>query len=110
MFEDKKIDGKTFGKIWADGLEFQFQKVKHTIKYPYFVMMVKEYLEKKYEKEDLNIKQGLKIYTTIEPTLQDEAEKIVFNHVQQNKKLRGANSAALVSMDNKTGKLLALVG
>ncbi len=109
MFEDKKIDGKTFGSIWTDGLEFQFQKITHKIKYPYFVMMVKEYLEKKYG-EDTNVKQGLKVYTTIDPTLQDEAEKVVFDHVQNNKKLRGANSAALVSMDNKTGKLLALVG
>ncbi len=109
MFEDGKISPETFWEIWSNGLEFQFQKIRHTIKYPYFVMMVKEYLEHKYG-DDLNIKRGLKVYTTIDPDLQNEAEKIVYDHVQKSNKARWANSAALVSMDNKTGKLLALVG
>ncbi len=72
-------------------------------------MYIKEYLETKYAK-DIDISKWLKIYTTLDPKLQDKAEELVKKQVQINKKQYGANSAALVSMDNKTGKLLAMVG
>lgn len=109
MFENKKIDGKTFGQIVYDGMEFQFSKNTAQIKYPYFVMYVQEYLESKYD-NDLNIKNGLKIYTTIDPKLQDYAEQVIKEQVASNKKTQWATSAALISMDNITGKLLAMVG
>ena len=109
MFEDGKIDGKTFKKIIFDGLEFEFQKNLTDIKYPYFVMYIKEYLETKYGK-DIDVTTGLKVYTTLDPKLQDKAEEILKHQVEINKKQYGASSAALISMDNKTGKLLAMVG
>lgn len=109
MLEDGKIDGQTFKKILYDGLSFSFKKYAENIKYPYFVMYVKEYLEQKYGK-DLDITNGLKIYTTIDSVLQEKAEELVKKQVETNKKQFGASSAALVSMDNKDGKLLAMVG
>ena len=51
MFEDGKIDALTFKKIIFDGLEFEFKKYSENIKYPYFVMYVKEYLESKYGRD-----------------------------------------------------------
>lgn len=108
MLEDKKIDGGTFKKIFYDGLDFQFKKYSENIKYPYFVMYVKEYLETKYGK-DIDITSGLKVYTTINPELQDKAEELVKKQADINKKQFWANSAALVSMDNIDGKLLAMV-
>lgn len=109
MFEDGKIDGTIFKKIIYDGLEFDFQKNTSNIKYPYFVMYIKEYLETKYGK-DIDVTSGLKIYTTLDSKLQDKAEELVKKQAEINKKQYGANSAALVSMDNKTGRLLAMVG
>ena len=109
MFEDGKIDGKTFKKIIYDGLEFEFQRNIADMKYPYFVNYIKEYLETKYGK-DIDITTGLKVYTTLDPKLQDKAEEILKKQVEINKKQYWASSAALVSMDNKTGKLLAMVG
>lgn len=55
------------------------------MRYPYFVMYVKEQLESKYGK-DINIKNGLKVYTTIDPQLQDYAEKVIREQVASNKK------------------------
>lgn len=109
MLEDGKIDGPTFQKILVDGLEFQFRRYSEAIKYPHFVMYVKEYLETKYQK-DIDITSGLKVYTTLDPKLQDKAEELVKKQVEINKKQYGANSAALVSMENTSGKLLAMVG
>ncbi len=108
MFEEGMIDGATFKKIVYDGLEFEFKKNISTIKYPYFVMYVKEYLETKYGK-DIDVTSWLKVYTTLDPKLQDKAEEVLRKQVEINKKQYGASSAALVSMDNKTGKLLAMV-
>jgi len=90
-------------------VDFEFKKYAENIKYPYFVMYIKEYLETKYGK-DIDITSGLKVYTSIDPKLQDKAEELVKKQALINIKQYGARSAALVSMDNKTGKLLAMVG
>ena len=84
MLEDEKIDGQTFQKILYDGLEFDFKKYSESIRYPHFVMYVKEYLENKYGK-DIDITSGLKVYTTINPKLQDKAEELVKKQVPLNK-------------------------
>lgn len=109
MFRYEKITGEVFGKIIYDWLEFSFSKPTQAMKYPYFVMYVKEQLEAKYGK-DINVKTGLKVYTTIDPKLQEQAEKIVREQVEDNITSQWASSAALVSMDNTTGELLAMVG
>ncbi len=109
MFEDEKIDGITFKKILYDGLEFEFKRYSENIKYPYFVMYINEYLEARYGK-DIDISQWLKVYTTIDPKLQEKAEELVKKQVAINKTLYGASSAALVSMDNTKWALLAMVG
>ncbi len=109
MLEDGKIDGPTYKKIIYDGIDFEFKKYAENIKYPYFVMYVKEYLEAKYGK-DMDITSGLRIYTTIDPRLQEKAEEVVRKQVETSKKLYNASSAALISMDNTDGRLLAMVG
>lgn len=70
---------------------------------------MKDYLEQKFGK-DFESQGGLKIYTTIDPTLQDKAEELVKKQVAVNKEKYGANSAALVAIDNKTGQILSMVG
>jgi penicillin-binding protein 1A len=109
MFEDQKIDGPTFKKIIYDGLEFEFKRYSENIRYPYFVMYIKEYLEWRYG-NDIDISQWLKVYTTLDPKLQEKAEELVKKQVLINKAQYGATSAALVSMDNKQWSLLAMVG
>ncbi len=109
MFEDEKINGDMFKKIIYDWLEFEFKKYSENIKYPYFVMYIKEYLEGKYGK-DIDISQWLKVYTTIDPKLQEKAEELVKKQVAINTLQYGASSAALISMDNSKWSLLAMVG
>jgi len=87
----------------------QFNNHRETITHPHFVLYVKELLEKKYGKDTVE-KGGLKVYTTIDPTLQEYAEKIVAEKGAYNEKTYGANSAALLAIDSKTGEILAMVG
>lgn len=109
MFEDEKIKPEEYKNAFVGGIDFQFRKYKENIKYPHFVFYVKDYLENKYGK-DFEGQGGLKIYTTIDPSLQDKAEELVNKQVKINTPKYGAKSAALVSMDNKTGQILAMVG
>ncbi len=109
MLEDGKITGAEFRDILYNGLDFTFQKYAENIRYPYFVFYIKEYLEETYGK-DIDITNGLRVYTSIDPKLQDKAEEILRAQVEINKTRFGASSAALVSMDNKTGHILAMVG
>lgn len=108
MLRYKKITPDVFAKIIYDGLEFQFNIPENNLQYPYFIMYVQEQLEAKYG-NDINIKKGLKVYTTLRPNLQKEAEKIIVQQVKDNKN-QGATSASLVAMDNTTGEIIAMVG
>jgi membrane carboxypeptidase/penicillin-binding protein len=51
MLEDNYIDFKTYKKSILDSFGFEFKKYRISIKNPYFVIYVKDYLERKYGKE-----------------------------------------------------------
>jgi penicillin-binding protein 1B len=98
---------------------------------PYFVDLIREQLVTKYSEDDLN-SEGLRIYTTLDPTLQTVAAQAVDIGLKEVdavvKKLRtkqvkiGKNKfetkilpgpipqVALVALDPHTGEVLALVG
>lgn len=75
---------------------------------PHFVMYVRQYLESKYGQE-LAQTGGLKVYTTLDWNKQQSAERIVSDYAEKNKKY-GAENAALVAIDPKTGQILSMVG
>ncbi|MCX6759783.1 MAG: transglycosylase domain-containing protein, partial [Candidatus Nealsonbacteria bacterium] len=78
------------------------------MKAPHFVLFVKDYLIEKYGEEFLQ-KGGLKVYSSIDIDLQEQAEKIVAEGVKKNIPQNGYN-AALVSIDPKSGEILSMVG
>lgn len=86
-----------------------FAPQKKSIKAPHFVMYVKDYLESKYG-EDFVLKNGLKVYTTLDWGTQQIAEEIVYESALKNQKDYGARNAALAAVDVKTGQILAMVG
>lgn len=82
---------------------------REPIKHPHFVLYIKQILEKKYGK-DVVEQGGLKVYTTLDGSLQDYAEKVVAEQGELNAKNYGANNAALLTINTKTGEILAMVG
>lgn len=108
LLEDGKIEPEDYKNVVIGGLDFQFKKYSENIKYPHFVFFVKEYLEQKYGQDFES--RILRIDTTIDPKLQDKAEEILRKQVKVNKDAYGASSAALVSLDNRSGQILAMVG
>lgn len=89
--------------------ELKFTDIETTsIKAPHFVFYVQNYLLEKYGRDFLE-KGGLKVYTTLNWDFQQKAEEAVKKGVENNKMYNGHN-ASLVSIDPKTGEILAMVG
>lgn len=88
--------------------EVKFETIKTAIVAPHFVQYVENYLAEKYGETTLQ-EGGLKVYTTLDPKMQEIAERAVSEGAKKNIGLNGHN-AALVAMDPKTGQILAMVG
>ena len=86
--------------------EIKFVEKKIEIKAPYFTLWVKQQLEKKFG-EDLLVKNGLKIYTSLDYELQKIAEEAVKNGIERNKNYN-AHNAGLVVISPKSGEVLAM--
>ena len=108
MLEDEYINFDDYKKAIIDSFGFEFQKYRTNIKNPHFVMYIKEYLEKKYGKEIIE-QWGFRIYTTLDPDLQEKAEEIVEKYWEINETKFWARNASLISLDNETWWVLAMV-
>ncbi len=81
---------------------------RDTILAPHFVMHVRDVIEEKYGPEIFQ--KGLKITTTLDIEQQKYAEEAVAEGAATNRQRYGIDNAALVSLNPKTGEVLAMVG
>lgn len=86
-----------------------FRKYRETIRAPHFVFYIRTLLEEQFGK-DLVAQGGLQVYTTLDPNLQSKAEEFVGEQIEVSKNLHNVSTAALFSMDAKTGQVLSMVG
>lgn len=93
----------------AKNTELEFKKPVINIKAPHFVMYVKEILSEKYGEKTVE-QGGLKIITTLDLYKQNIAEEVIIEHAEKNQEEYEASNASLVSIDPKTGQVLAMVG
>lgn len=89
--------------------EPQLKKVQDSILAPHFVIMVRDYLNKKYG-EDMVQNEGLKVITTLDTELQKTAEDAITKYGDINASKYKATNAAMVAVDPKTGQILTMVG
>ena len=75
--------------------------------YPYFTDYVRQLLLQDFSSETI-LQGGLEVYTTIEPAKQQVAEQACAEQV--NRLGDGSIGAALVSIDNSNGHIVAMVG
>lgn len=93
----------------AKEVTIQFKEPTENIIAPHFVMYVKEILGERYG-EKMVEQGGLKIYTTLDLYKQKIAEEAINDWTPKNEEKFQAKNAALVSLDPKTGQILAMVG
>ena len=108
MLEDNYIDFDTYKKSLIDSFGFEFRKYRTNIKHPYFVMYVKDYLERKYGKEIVE-QWWLRVFTTLDSDLQNKAEELVDKYWSNNEAKFWAKNTAMISLDNKTWGILTMV-
>ncbi|HSB00931.1 MAG TPA: transglycosylase domain-containing protein, partial [Anaerolineales bacterium] len=77
-------------------------------RYPHWVNFVRSELEKLYDAQTI-YRSGFIVYTTIDPTLQDEAQRLVTEQVSLLTD-KNAHNGALVAIKPSTGEILAMVG
>ncbi len=107
MKELKYISDTDYQHAIAEKLVFRSSTENITA--PHFVIMVKDYLAKKYGESAIE-SGGFKVITTLDATLQEYAESAVTKYSAINKKQYRASNAALVAVSPKNGDVLALVG
>ncbi len=89
--------------------DLAFNNYRQSIKYPHFVLYIKQILEDKYGKDYVE-RGGLKVYTTIDPKLQELGEKLAYEKGEKYETEVSANNVAILSINPKNGEILAMVG
>lgn len=112
MRKEKMIGDKDMEEALATPVQIQQPKT-HDYPFPYFVEHVKQLMleDPKFgstvsERANALFKGGLRIYTTIDPKLQQDAEDAVFKTLDR----EGDPAASLVAIEPKTGYIRAMVG
>jgi penicillin-binding protein 1B len=80
---------------------------------PYFIDYVNRFVESRLPASDTEGAQGLRVYTTIDLELQQLAEEAIARQTERLEKVfkgRRPPQAALVALDPRTGRVLAMVG
>ncbi len=87
---------------------YKFVKVTNAFQSPHWVTYIRSLLEAQYDPQTI-YRSGFTVYTTLDPSLQSQAEQIVKNQVA-NLAEKHVTDAALVAIKPATGEILAMVG
>lgn len=93
---------------YASAERITFSPNRQDIKAPHFVMYVREKLIEEYG-EEVVLKGGLTVKTTLDINIQKLAEKVAQEEVSKLKNLNVGNSGVIV-LNPKNGEILAMVG
>ncbi len=93
----------------AKKFDLKFAPPESAMVAPHFIMYVKQILEEKYGEKTVE-QDGLKIYTTLDVNKQKIAEEVLKAKTEKYQEKYNASNAALLSLDPKTGQVLAMVG
>src|SRR5438067_4802636 len=108
MVKDRKITQTESDAAYSEDVH-PIVRAAHVPKQaPHFVQYVQQVLEKEYG-PDLANRGGLRVITTIDLSMQAEAERVAAQQIDNLKK-QGASNAAVVAINPRTGEILAMVG
>jgi 1A family penicillin-binding protein len=108
MREDGYINEEQEKEALSQLENVKFQKRGANFKAPHFVQYVQSLLEERYGEAVIQ-QGGLKVITTLDLELQEEAQKIVTEEIEKVIPKHITNGAAVV-IDSQSGEILAMVG
>lgn len=116
LLKNKSYTGVTDSQIKAAKNETLTFSNSETLKYPHFVLYIRDELYKQFGKDYVN-NNGLQVYTTLDSKIQDIAQEELTNGVTNSLKpiyglSNGYNThnGSLVAIDPTNGNVLAMVG
>jgi penicillin-binding protein 1B len=113
MAEQGRIDAATAEHAKQAPLNVIAKPLFKGSRYPAFVELVRRQLRQDYRDEDLQ-REGLQIFTTLDPVMQATAEHAVDKQIIQleksNPRQQGMLQAAVVVSNHQSGEIIALVG
>ncbi|MFA5291381.1 MAG: transglycosylase domain-containing protein, partial [Candidatus Paceibacterota bacterium] len=86
-----------------------YEKINQGIKAPHFVFWLKDLLDSKYGKDNIET-NNFKVISTIDWDLQQKVEELAKTYGDQNEKNFKAQNNSVVIIDPKTGQILAFTG
>lgn len=108
MKEYGYITDQEYRGALAETVEFRSQE-DNKMKALHFVQYIRSYLEEEYGK-DMVENGGLKVITTLDYELQQEAEDILAEHIEDVGEQYNASNAALIAIEADSGQILTMVG
>jgi len=108
MMEDGYITNDQEEAALAELENIKFQEKGSSFKAPHFVQYVQKILEERYGEEVVG-QGGLKVTTSLDLALQEEAQEIVSEEIEKVENQKITNGGAVV-LDSQTGEILAMVG
>lgn len=111
MYETRLIDEATWQYALTQSLDIVTSSQKQIGEYPAFLDIVKRQLQQDYEREDLQ-SEGLRIFTTLSPTIQRETETAIIRQMQalnQRSPTISLQAAAIITAVG-SGEIIAAVG
>jgi penicillin-binding protein 1B len=111
MHAEGLIDEKKMRVAQASPLGLAAETDESLVNYPSFIDLVKRQLKQDYQEEDLR-SEGLRIFTTLSPMVQRQAEKSVQSRLVQLEKQYKIKDlqASMVVSSVGSGEILALIG
>jgi penicillin-binding protein 1C len=87
---------------------YEFPEITFSMRYPHWVVYVRSLLEEEFDPQTI-YRSGFTVHTTLDPSLQNEAERIVAAQVAALAD-NNARNGALIALEPNTGEILAMVG
>lgn len=109
MREDGYITKEQEDDIKANLTNVEFKSRGSALKAPHFVMYVKDQLEQMYG-QDLVERGGLKVTTTLDWELQNQAQDIVKEEIDDVSESLHITNGGSIILDTNTGEILSMVG
>lgn len=108
MRDEKFITDSDYQNALNEKIEVVDRKDTVRGKYPHFSLYIRQQIIDKYGENALDL-AGYRVFTTLDPVIQDLSQTAVFNQINSLTKNAVSNGAAVVMLP-KTGAILAMVG
>jgi penicillin-binding protein 1C len=102
------ITPEAAGAASAELVEYEFKTPEVQIRFPHWVNYVRAELEARYDPQTI-FRSGFRVFTTLDPALQRQAENIVSEQIGALAEKQVSNGA-LVAIQPATGEIVAMVG